>query len=758
MTDESIFATALEKRDPAERAAALAGACGDDIAQRQRVERLLAAHDQARSFLDKPAIRPEPGRDRTRAYSPGSDADPARSGALSAPDDALGFLTPSSRPDSLGRIGHYEVLEALGRGGFGIVFRAFDEVLQRVVAVKVLAPHLAATSPARKRFIREAQSSAPINHENVVHIHEVGEHPLPYLVMEFVPGETLQHRLDRTGPLDVPEVLRIGRQVAEGLAAAHAQGLIHRDIKPANVLIESGPAGRAKLSDFGLARAADDASNSQSGIVAGTPMFMAPEQALGESLDHRADLFSLGSMLYTMLTGHPPFRAPNTLAVLKRVVEDTPRPIRDIIPEVPEWLCRVVEKLLAKDPAGRFQSAREVADLLADCEEKFKANGVPRDSSRIPVGKPPARRRRKLSPGMLVVVVLVMLLGLGMLVLSAAVVVYLSFAPVKNDGHPVVGSQVEGTSGSTPPADTDGWVRLFNGTDLTGWKPVPGQPGDWKVEGGELVGRSPPGSYLISESGDFEDVYLRAEVKLNDVGNSGVFVRSRLEGFQADAPTGYEADLTFVEGTPGSPIGTIWKGPNRVQKATKSAVVPDQWFTLEVIAFGPRVQVRVNGNMVADNTDIGHEFRKGHIALQALENTVVRFRKIEVLPLEDADASPAPSVVIQLGRDVVVWAEREVETVKTKIEVGTASRVDLVDAQIRLVEARILLAQHERDRAATAARLEELVALREEEKGLTAVRVDAGMLAPNEKDRAESRLAEAKVRLAQARARVRPKP
>ena len=168
---------------------------------------------------------------------------------------------------------------------------------------------MAATSPARKRFLREARSSAQVRHENVVQVYEVGEQPLPYLAMEFIPGETLQQRLDRTGPLDVPEVLRIGRQIAEGLAAAHACDLIHRDIKPGNILLEGG-SQKAKITDFGLARAADDASISQSGIIAGTPMFMAPEQALGHKIDQRADLFSLGSVLYQMVSGRPPFRAP----------------------------------------------------------------------------------------------------------------------------------------------------------------------------------------------------------------------------------------------------------------------------------------------------------------------------------------------------------------------------------------------------------------------------------------------------------------
>ena len=264
---------------------------------------------------------------------------------------------------------------------------AFDEVLQRVVALKVLAPQLAATSPARRRFLREARSSAQVRHENVVQVHEVAEQPLPYLAMEFIPGETLQQKLDRVGPLEVPEVLRIARQIAEGLAAAHATDLIHRDIKPGNVLLEGGHQ-KVKITDFGLARAADDASISQSGIIAGTPMYMAPEQAQGQTLDQRADLFSLGSVLYQMVAGRPPFRANTTVAVLKRVAEDKPRAIREIIPETPQWLCDIIAKLHAKDPDDRYQSAREVADVLADCEAQLKAHSKLKDYSRIPRSKP----------------------------------------------------------------------------------------------------------------------------------------------------------------------------------------------------------------------------------------------------------------------------------------------------------------------------------------------------------------------------------
>src|SRR5208282_1527923 len=218
--------------------------------------------------------------------------------------------------------------------------------------------------------------------------------PLPYLVMEFIPGETLQQRLDRIGPLEVPDILRIGRQIAEGLAAAHANDLIHRDIKPGNVLLEGGQP-RVKITDFGLARAADDASISQSGIIAGTPMYMAPEQAKGDKLDQRADLFSLGSVLYQMVAGRPPFRANTTVAVLKRVAEDQPRAIREIIPETPQWLCDIIAKLHAKDPDDRYQSAREVADVLADCEAQLKTNAKLKDFSRIPRGKQSSSRKWK---------------------------------------------------------------------------------------------------------------------------------------------------------------------------------------------------------------------------------------------------------------------------------------------------------------------------------------------------------------------------
>src|SRR5207302_7906007 len=191
----------------------------------------------------------------------------------------------------------------------------------------VMAAQLATNATARKRFTREAQAAAAVSHDHIVTIHAVEEaNGLPYLVMQYIAGMSLQERLDKGGSLQLHEILRIGMQTAAGLAAAHSQGLVHRDIKPANILLENG-VERVKVADFGLARAATEASLTQSGVVAGTPQYMSPEQAEGKAIDQRTDLFSLGSVMYAMCTGRAPFRASGSLAVLKRVCEEVPTPI-----------------------------------------------------------------------------------------------------------------------------------------------------------------------------------------------------------------------------------------------------------------------------------------------------------------------------------------------------------------------------------------------------------------------------------------------
>ncbi len=282
-------------------------------------------------------------------------------------DKLLDLLGPTDDPNMLGRIGSYEIIGVLGQGGMGAVFKGFDRSLNRFVAIKMLLPHLAASGAARKRFAREGQAVAAVVDDHVMAIHCVDEwQGVPYLVMTYSRGITLQKRLSDNGPLEVREILRIGMQAAKGLAAAHAQGIVHRDIKPANIFLDQN-VERVQLMDFGLARAVDDASLTRTGVLAGTPQYMSPEQARAESVDQRSDLFSLGSVMYAMCTGHAPFRAESSYGVLRLITDNEPRSIQEINPEIPDWLCAIVARLMAKQACERFAMASDVSRLLEEC-------------------------------------------------------------------------------------------------------------------------------------------------------------------------------------------------------------------------------------------------------------------------------------------------------------------------------------------------------------------------------------------------------
>jgi serine/threonine protein kinase len=359
---EEFFLQAVQM-DPAERLAFLEARCADNNL-RARIEALLKAHDSAGDFLEKPAVQPAQSATEQNPLGQFDVPTSPRLGEPAAANETLDFLTPCETPERLGLLAHYEILDILGRGGMGVVVRGLDVKLNRVVAIKVLAPQLAANAMARRLFLREAQAAAAVSHQHVVAIHAVDEFKgLPYLVMEYVSGSSLQEKIDGAGALQLTQVLRISTQIASGLAAAHAQGLVHRDIKPANILLENG-IERVKITDFGLARSVDDGRITQPGVVYGTPLYMSPEQAQGERVDQRSDLFSLGSVMYAMTAGRPPFRGDTGLAVLKRVCDDAPRPIEEIVPDVPVWLSAIIGKLHEKNPANRFASAQEVADLL----------------------------------------------------------------------------------------------------------------------------------------------------------------------------------------------------------------------------------------------------------------------------------------------------------------------------------------------------------------------------------------------------------
>jgi len=290
------------------------------------------------------------------------------------------FLRPPAGPGEIGRIGNYRVLGLLGAGGMGMVFRAEDLVLGRPVALKIIRPDLREQEEGWQRLQREARLLAQIKHDNLVTLYQAGEeNEVFYLAMELLEGESLEDRLKRENKLSLPEILRLSREIAAGLAAIHASNLIHRDIKPSNIWLE-GKAGRAKILDFGLARSVHGGNNStltQAGTVVGTPAYMSPEQARGDKLDPRSDLFSYGSVVYCMCAGKTPFAGESLIAQLTALAVDIPPPLHTIESRIPKDLSDLLVKLLEKKPSARPASAE---DVIARLEEIAGIN----PSQRIP--------------------------------------------------------------------------------------------------------------------------------------------------------------------------------------------------------------------------------------------------------------------------------------------------------------------------------------------------------------------------------------
>lgn len=404
MNAETILSDALKHATPTAQVEFLDNACGDDAKLRAEVDSLLSAHANAGSFLAQPPLSAEAltesEQPETRLYpksSPLETNDTSESPLEGNTDETnydnrwQSFLKPCDTPNRIGRLGQYEVVELIGRGGMGVVLLAHDPKLNRVVAIKLLAPELSADPMAVRRFLREARAAAAVSHDHVVTIFAIHEEDRPpLLVMEFIEGQSLQQKIDKQGALDVKSILRIGMQVSAGLAAAHRQGLMHRDIKPANILLENG-IERVKLTDFGLARAVDDIAMTRTGQIAGTPQYMSPEQALGKRVDHRTDLFSLGCVMYSMCTGRAAFQADSAVAVMHQVVHETAPPIRELNDEIPDWLCEIVDVLMAKDPAARLDSASNVEDLLSrHLAHQQEPQGTPRPERVVPTQGQPA--------------------------------------------------------------------------------------------------------------------------------------------------------------------------------------------------------------------------------------------------------------------------------------------------------------------------------------------------------------------------------
>ncbi|MBL8799855.1 MAG: protein kinase [Planctomycetia bacterium] len=288
---------------------------------------------------------------------------------LSAAGQVFPFLGPPDGPGEIGWLAQYRVLELRGEGGMGYVFLAEDTQLQRPVALKVMKPDRTDDLPARQRFLREARATAAIKHDHIVTIYQVGQdRDVCFLAMEWLEGKSLERWLRAGNRPGVAQILRVGREIATGLAAAHARGLIHRDIKPGNIWLEM-PTGRVKLLDFGLVRVLhEDVRLTQQGIIVGTPAFMAPEQARGEPVDERGDLFSLGCVLYELCGGRLPFQGENTIATLMAVTMQEPTPLRQVNPDLPADLADLVHWLLAKRPEDRPPSAQAVVEALRALE------------------------------------------------------------------------------------------------------------------------------------------------------------------------------------------------------------------------------------------------------------------------------------------------------------------------------------------------------------------------------------------------------
>jgi serine/threonine protein kinase/Tol biopolymer transport system component len=342
----------------------------------------LSLSPKAAATADMPTLPPERGGSPLdvpslpRLIPQPSQTQPLLDAALSA--DLYGFLAPPQQDDELGRLGPYRVLKIIGAGGMGVVYLAEDMLLRREVALKVMLPGVAAIASNRERFLREAQAAAALQHDHIITILQVGEdRGVPYLAMPFLKGETLEDRLQREGALPVSEVLRIGRETAEGLAAAQERQLIHRDIKPANLWLE-GDKGRVKILDFGLARGASDSTHlTHQGTIIGTPAYMPPEQGSGKKLDGRADLFSLGCVLYRAATGEMPFQGDDMVAMLLAVATHQPKAPSALNPSIPPGLDDLILRLLEKSPDARPNSGRAVVAAIQGIEANRNARPLP---------------------------------------------------------------------------------------------------------------------------------------------------------------------------------------------------------------------------------------------------------------------------------------------------------------------------------------------------------------------------------------------
>jgi serine/threonine protein kinase len=764
------------------------------------------------------------GDQATDTHGPFAEA--TGSPAAPAPSATGSVTTARGAAPALGDAGppltDYRIVQKLGEGGMGAVYLAEDAKLGRKVAIKTMRPELAAQKENRDRFAREARAAATVESDYIVPILHVGEASdgTPFIAMPFLKGEMLDSRIKREPVTPLGVLVKVAREVSDGLAAAHAAGLIHRDIKPGNIWLEGDLSAeelgrqikRCKILDFGLARSVDkdDANLTASGAILGTPAYMAPEQARGEKVDHRADLFSLGVTLYRMATGQGPFKGANAMAVLISLVNETPPPVRTLRPDLPPALANLIDQLMCKDASGRPQSAAEVATTVRQLVKDIQANragpapivqtpplpsaveasgSAPRvlpvasdedtarhawesATSNEPDGEaddgddePVAAPARSSSAPRMALLIVAAVLGLGLLAWGAStlllttpegtltveindpevearfkdgklvlvgpdgkarytlsaerskkidagsyairvegavglvvdtsefslkkgdkVTVRVTFDPKvakkpepKKKDVPASGSKAKG-----PSDEADGFVSIFNGKDLTGWTTAQGGRGNWKVVDGAITCAGQL-DHLYTESSDFGDFHLRAEVKLNALGNSGIYFRA---GKPLGLVTDYEAQISTRADQ--QKTGSLYN----LARVNQSPVAGDTWFTYEIIARGDRIRLLVNGTETAAYTETrpGRP-RTGYIALQHHDpNTTVQFRKIEVRRLDAMGVADRKAAEYALSVGGAVMVDGAEKSIKDRAElpkepfrltgVGLGSNTKVADADL----------------------------------------------------------------------------
>jgi len=420
-----VFHSVLQ-REPDQRAAFLSQICAGDDQLRREVESLIRSHQQDSSFIDGRALEKV-----------------AEVLADDVTDLAIGQA-----------VSHYKILKSLGEGGMGKVYLAQDNLLNRRVAIKLLPTLLSYDKQFRARFIREAQLASALDHPNICTIHEVGESTGRYfIVMQYVEGKTLKQGIGNR-PLSLDSLLSISLQVADALVAAHSQGIIHRDIKPSNIIITAR--GQVKVLDFGLAKliegggAGSESGMTQTGVMMGTPSYMSPEQARGERVDSRSDIFSFGVVLYEMATGREAFKRKSQAETMNAVINEPHRPAGELNKEVPAQLSVVIDKALAKEVTDRYQSIEE---LISELREVAQAMGV--TGSGVPYIAP---RRYSWSDRLSRAKGLIAIAVVSVLVIGGILWIYLSHI---------------GTNSPSPPTDSLPPMKYIALTDFPGWEGDP---------------------------------------------------------------------------------------------------------------------------------------------------------------------------------------------------------------------------------------------------------------------------------------------